>query len=172
MPDKSPHKYPRSCATYEVAPGVRVLPADMRRVPSLGVFRWAERRVTFEDGRKGLAWVPLLKIKEAWMRITEAARLPLGLSAECIQTLIRAGFVTGSRGTPHSTQVNVLSLLEHLDATARDEHFWTRERVQRYKDWMVKATKKPGANGNANHVTAAPPEAAMVTLQPDEMREP
>lgn len=165
MPDKSHIKYPRPARAVQVAPNVRVLPANMNTVPRVAVLEWRERPVTFEDGRKGTAFVPIMRIKRAWMRITEAAKLPIGLSEEIILTLGRAGFIELGRATPHSSNVNVVSLLDHIEATAVDPDYWTRERVQRYKDWLTKK-KKPKAQGLSHSLPVSashslPPQEAM-----------
>jgi hypothetical protein len=138
MPSRSLLRHPRPADGAQVAPGVRVLPVDLRKIPAVLVAEAVEKRVTFADGTKGIAYVYVNRVHDAWMRVTEAAeKLPLGLSEEVILTLIRAGFVEGSRAAPHSCMVNVVSLLEHIDTTADDPDFWTRERLQTYKDYSV-----------------------------------
>jgi hypothetical protein len=136
MPRFSDETFPRPVRAVEVSPGTKLLPVDLRRVPALGVFEWVYKQVQFEDGSRGTACVPVLRIKEAWLRVSEAEKLPLGLSAEVIVRLIRGGFVEGAQPAPNNTTVNVLSLLDHFEQTREDPDYWTPERRKRFKEGM------------------------------------
>lgn len=141
MPSQSEAKYPRHARKIEVAPGVKILPIDMRKIPALVVAVAKRRRVKFLDTptqEVGFAITYHERVHSAWLRITEAAKLPLGLSEQVIHTLVRAGFVKGGRAAPNSNTVNVVNLLEHIEETAADPYFWTKERLQQYKDWVPK----------------------------------
>lgn len=134
MPSPSETNHPRPAKKIEVAPGLFVLPANFAKIPALGVFEWMKRRVTFEDGRQGHAYVPVIRVNDAIMRVSEAEKLPLGMSEEVIMKLIRAGFVEGSRGAPNTKTVNIVSLLEHIEETSANPDFWDTERRRLYKE--------------------------------------
>ncbi len=88
------------------------------------------------SGGEGTAYIPLTRIREAWLRVSEAEKLPVGLSAEVMVKLIKGGFVQGSTPAPHSTIINMLDLLRHIEETAEDPDFWTDDRLERYKHGM------------------------------------
>lgn len=137
MPRFRDDTFPRPVRQVEVAPGVKILPVDVRSIPAYGMFEWVSRRVIFEDtNQRGVAYVPVMRIREAWIRLSEAERLPFGLSAEVIARLIRGGFVEGGQPAPNNTVVNVVSLLAHYDATLEDLDFWTPERRKRFKEGL------------------------------------
>jgi hypothetical protein len=141
MPSQSEAKYPRHARKIEAAPGVHVLPMDVRKIPGIVASVAKRRRVKFLDvpGQpEGYAFTYHERVHDAWLRITEAAKLPLGLSEQVIHTLVRAEFVQGHRAAPNNCAVNVVSLLAHIQTTAEDPYFWTKERLQRYKDWVPK----------------------------------
>ena len=145
MPSPSEAKYPRPARAAEVAPGVKVLPIDLRKIPTLIVSKAKRRRVRFLDVEgqpEGFAITYHEQVHSAHLRITEAAKLPLGLCEQVIHTLVRAGFVKGGRVAPNSCTVDVVSLLEHMARTEEDPFFWTKERLQRYKDWVPKYAGK------------------------------
>lgn len=128
MPSLSKNTFPRPVRTIHVAPGTEVIPADLRTIPALGVFEW--RRNT--DG----TYTPLVRVRDAWLRVSEAEKLPLGLSAEVISKLVRGGFVVGSQAAPNNFMVNVASLLEHIEECAEDPDYWTTERRNRFRDGL------------------------------------
>lgn len=130
MPSPTEETFPRPVVAIQVAPGVmgRVIPADLKKIPALGVFEWIDNR----DG----TYTPSIRVKEAWLRVSEAEKLPLGLSAEVMFKLIKGGFVIGAQGAPHSTTINITDLLRHLEETAEDPGFWTAERRERYANGM------------------------------------
>lgn len=130
MPSQTDTSFPRPVQSIHVAPHVEVIPVDLRRIPALGVFEWRRR----PDG----SYQPQCRVHECWLRVSEAEKLPLGLSAEVIVRLIRGGFVEGGRPAPNSTTVNVVSLLEHYEATREDPHFWTAERIDLYRHGLAK----------------------------------
>jgi hypothetical protein len=135
MPSPSEQNHPRPARLIEVAPGTEILPVDLRKVPQLGVFDWTRKKVVFPDsGKEGFAYVPVVRVHDAWMRISEAEKLPLGLSEEVIVKLIRGGFVEGGRGAPNSKTVNVISLLDHIEETRANPDFWGAEERRRYKE--------------------------------------
>lgn len=134
MPSPSHTTFPRPARNVEVAPGVRILPVDLGKIPAIAVCEAVRKRVTFEDGRTGYAYIYIERIHDAWLRISEAEKLNLGLSEEVIVKLIKAGFVEGGRAAPNSKTVNVVSLLEHIEETREDPDFWTPERKQRYRE--------------------------------------
>lgn len=130
MPSPTEDTFPRPVFTLEVAPGVigKVLPADVKKIPGIGIFDWLDNR----DG----TFTPVVRVKEAWLRVSEAEKLPLGLSAEVMFKLLKGGFVQGSAPAPHSTIVNISDLLRHIEECAEDPAFWTNERKQRYAEGM------------------------------------
>jgi len=130
MPSPTESTFPRPVFKLEVAPNVigKVLPADVRKVPALGIFDWIDNR----DG----SFTPVIRVKEAWLRVSEAEKLPLGLSAEVLFKLMKGGFVMGSAPAPHSTIINVSDLLRHIEECAEDPDYWTAERRQRYNEGM------------------------------------
>ncbi|MFZ4764911.1 MAG: hypothetical protein ACOYMN_08135 [Roseimicrobium sp.] len=130
MPSQTEASFPRPCRSIQVAPNVHVLPVDIRRVPTLGVFEWHRKACHACGG----GYYPVIRIEDAWMRVSEVEKLPLGLSAEVITKLIKGGFVEGCKAAPNSTTVNVASLLEHYEATSEDPEFWTREKLERYRN--------------------------------------
>jgi hypothetical protein len=112
----------------EVAPGTKVLPVDVRRIPALGVFEWKSNG----DG----TYTPYERVKDAWLRVSECEMLPLGLSAEVITKLFRGGFIIGSQPAPNNIVIQVNSLLEHIEECSEDTEYWTSERRQRFRDGM------------------------------------
>lgn len=103
-----------------------MLPVDLRKVPAMGVFEWIRQA----DG----SYRPVERIHDAWMRVSEVERLPLGLTAEVLMKLVKGGFVEGGQMAPNSTTVNIMSLLSHLEDTREDPDYWTAERRQRYRE--------------------------------------
>jgi hypothetical protein len=136
MPSPTEQTFPRPAKRVEVAPDVQVLPIDMRRIPAMTVADWVKKKVTFEDGSKGEAYIPVARVHDAWMRVSEVEGLPLGLCSEVLMKLIRGGFVEGGPLGPNSNTVNVASLLEHIENVRADPEFWTRERRQAYREGM------------------------------------
>ena len=130
MPSPTESTFPRPVWGMNIAPGRigKTLPADLRKVPALGVFDWQRNA----DG----SYTPCVRVKEAWLRVSEAEKLPLGLSAEVLFKLVKGGFVMGSAPAPHSTIINVSDLLRHIEECAEDPDFWTSERLDRYKNGM------------------------------------
>ena len=130
MPSPTETTFPRPVFHMQVAPGVvgRVLPADIRKIPALGIFDWVDNR----DG----SFTPSIRVKEAWLRVSEAEKLPIGLSAEVMMKLVKGGFVIGSSPAPHSTIISMTDLLRHIEECAEDPGFWTAERKQRYAEGM------------------------------------
>lgn len=128
MPSLSKNTFPRPVRAIRVAPGTEVIPVDVRTIPALGVFEWRHNA----DG----TYTPLLRVKDAWLRVSEAEKLPLGLSAEVISKLVRGGFVVGSQAAPNNFMVNVASLLEHIEECAEDPDYWTTERRNRFRDGL------------------------------------
>jgi hypothetical protein len=126
MPSLSESVFPRPVRRIDVAPGTHILPVDLRRVPALGVFDWRHNG----DG----TYSPIIRVKDALMRVSEVERLPLGLSAEVIMKLYRGGFIDGSQPAPNNIIINVMSLLEHIEECAADPDYWTKERRQIFKD--------------------------------------
>jgi hypothetical protein len=138
MPSPTEQTFPRPAKRVEVAPDVQVLPIDMRRIPAMTVTDAVKKRVTFEDGRKGEAYVFIERVHDAWMRVSEVEKLPLGLCSEVLMKLIRGGFVEGGQIAPNTTTVNIQSLLDHIEETRADPEFWSAhpERRKRYKEGM------------------------------------
>lgn len=134
MPKLSEETFPRPVRKIEVAPDVRILPMELRRIPAIAVTEAVMKNVTFEDGTKGTAYIFVERVHDAWLRVSEAEKLPLGMSAEVIMKLIRTGFVEGSQGAPCNLMVNVRSLLDHIEQTREDPEFWTPERRRRFKE--------------------------------------
>jgi hypothetical protein len=130
MPSPTEETFPRPVFALHVAPGTigKTLPADVRKLPALGIFDWIANR----DG----TYTPSVRVKEAWLRVSEAEKLPLGVSAEVLFKLIKGGFVMGSAPAPHSTIVNIPDLLRHIEECAEDPAFWTSERKKRYAEGM------------------------------------
>ncbi|WP_395737432.1 hypothetical protein [Prosthecobacter sp.] len=130
MPSPTETTFPRPVFGLKVAPNVvgKTLPADVRKIPALGIFDWADNR----DG----SFTPVVRVKEAWLRVSEAEKLPLGVSAEVMFKLIKGGFVIGSAPAPHSTIINISDLLRHIEECAEDPDFWTTERRKRYAEGM------------------------------------
>ena len=130
MPSPTEDTFPRPVFPLQVAPGVmgRRLPAEMSKIPALGIFDWVDNR----DG----SFTPSIRVKEAWLRVSEAEKLPIGLSAEVMMKLVKGGFVIGSAPAPHSTIISMTDLLRHIEECAEDPAFWTCERKQRYADGM------------------------------------
>jgi hypothetical protein len=128
--------FPRPAREIEVAPGTKVLPVDVRKIPAIGMFTWKRQVLTLQDGRRVVAYIPVEEVHDAYMRLSEVEKkLPLGMSSEVIKKLILAGFVEGAKVTPTDTKVNVRSLLEHFEACRADWQFWERDgRRQRYSD--------------------------------------
>ncbi len=138
--------FPRPAREIQVAPGVKVLPVDVRRIPAIGMFTWRRVKCTLENGQKVYAYLPVEEVHDAWMRLSEVEKkLPLGMSSEVIKKLILAGFVEGSKVTPTDTKVNVRSLVEHFENCRADWHFWERDnRRQRYTDGVEMDMEEDG----------------------------
>ena len=135
MPSLSPDAFPRPARVVQVAPGVRVLPVEEKRVPSIVITELVWHRVTFSDGSQGRALVPVDRVHDRWMRLSEIeAKLRLGLSAEVIQKLWRGGFITGTQAAPNNILIDVVDLLRHIEDTAADPDYWTTELRNRYRD--------------------------------------
>jgi hypothetical protein len=136
MPSPTEQTFPRPAKSVEVAPGVDVLPIDMRRIPAMTVSEAVRKKVTFEDGTKGHAYIFVERVHVAWMRVSEVEKLPLGLCSEVLMKLIRGGFVEGGQMAPNSTTVNIQSLLDHIEETREDPEFWSAhpERRKAYKE--------------------------------------
>lgn len=135
MPSLSSDTYPRPVRRIEVAPGVHVLPVDLKRIPALGIMEWNQLKVQMPDGTTKNVYEPVERVHEAWLRISEAEKLPLGLSAEVIRKLIAGGFVEGGRAAPNNATVNILDLLRHVEETREDWDFWKRDgRRQRFEN--------------------------------------
>lgn len=130
MPSPTETTFPRPVFRLNVAPGVvgKVRPADIRKIPALGIFDWQSNG----DG----TFTPVIRVKEAWLRVSEAEKLPLGVSAEVMFKLVKGGFVIGSAPAPHSTIISITSLLEHIETCAEDPDFWTPERRRLYAEGM------------------------------------
>lgn len=130
MPSPTETTFPRPVFPLRVAPGVigRTLPADVRKIPALGIFDWWDNR----DG----TFTPVVRVKDAWLRVSEAEKLPLGVSAEVMFKLVKGGFVVGSAPAPHSTIINITDLLRHIEECAEDPDYWTSERRKRYAEGM------------------------------------
>lgn len=129
MPRLSESKFPRPVEGVQVAPTVSIVPLEKRKIPALGLHDWIDNR----DG----TYTPILRIKEAWMRVSEVERLPLGISAEVIVKLWQGGFIEGAQPGPNNTVINVRSLLEHYEETAANPEYWKdSERLQRYRDGL------------------------------------
>ncbi len=130
MPSPSEDTFPRPVWAANVAPGVigKVIPLDKRKVPAIIVADMIDNR----DG----SYTPVARVKDAWLRVSEAEKLPLGLSAEVMFKLIKGGFVMGAQGAPHSTTINISDLLRHIEETADDPGFWTADRKERYANGM------------------------------------
>lgn len=143
MPSFSEETYPRPVRLVEVAPGTTVLPVDLRRVPALAVMAFKPVKVKLPSGITVTAFTVVDEIHDAWLRISEAERLPFGLSAEVIRKLINGGFVEGNRAAPNNSMVNIRSLLEHIEATRNDWDFWKRDgRKQRFDDGVDFSTEE------------------------------
>lgn len=130
MPSPTETTFPRPVFKLQVAPGVigTRLPADVRKIPALGIFDWSS------NGNG--TFTPVVRVKEAWLRVSEAEKLPLGVSAEVMFKLIKGGFVIGSAPAPHSTIINISDLLRHIEECAEDPEYWTKERRDRYAHGM------------------------------------
>lgn len=130
MPSPTESTFPRPVFRLMVAPDRigKVQPADVRKIPALGIFDWTRNG----DG----TFSPVIRVKEAWLRVSEAEKLPLGVSAEVMFKLIKGGFVIGSAPAPHSTIINVSDLLRHIEECAEDPNYWTSERKKRYAEGM------------------------------------
>jgi len=130
MPSPTESTFPRPVFQLRVAPDVigKVRPADIRKIPAIGIFEWRDNR----DG----SFSPQIRVKEAWLRVSEAEKLPLGVSAEVMFKLIKGGFVIGSAPAPHSTIINISDLLRHIEDCAEDPNFWNSERRKRYAEGM------------------------------------
>lgn len=132
MPSVSEETWKRPVKPVRVTPETKVLPAPPARIPALAVFEWVAK----PDG----SYVPRQRIEEAYMRLSEVEKLPLGLTKEVIVKLYRAGFIDGHCAAPNSTMINVISLLEHVEKTRDDPYFWTEKRIAQYRganDWIV-----------------------------------
>ena len=128
MPRLSDDTFPRPVQSIQVAPSVSIIPADIRKIPALGIFEW--------KGNGDGTYTPFVRVKDAWLRVSEAEKLPLGLSAEVIVKLFRGGFIIGSQPAPNNIIINVASLLDHIEECGEDPDYWTREKRQRFKDGM------------------------------------
>lgn len=98
------------------------LPAKM--IPRVGVTDWQPAG----DG----TYRPIVRIHEAMVRVTDAARVT-GLPYLALRRLITAGFVRGDQPTPGNVLIDLHSYYDHVQAT-RDPEFWTAERRQRYSE--------------------------------------
>ena len=134
MPSLSEETYPRPVRLVEVAPGVKFLAVKPDRIPALAVCEAVPMQIKMTDGTTRTVYHFRERIHEAWLRVSEAERLPLGLSAESINKLIAAGMVEGGRGAPNAAMVNVISLLDHIETNREDPEWWDREdRRRRFK---------------------------------------
>lgn len=126
MPRLSEAKYPRPVIKIEVAPSATVLPVDRCKIPAIGLFDWI-------DNNNG-TFTPVIRVKDAWLRVSEVEKLPLGLSAEVIVKLWQGGFIEGSAAGPNNTSINVRSLLDHIEECAADPEYWKdSEKLNRYR---------------------------------------
>lgn len=123
----------------EVAPGTKILPVDIKRIPALGIFEWKALKVQNADGSLRTVYEPVERVHDAWLRISEAEKLPFGMSAEIIRKLVAGGFIEGGRAAPNNATINVVSLLQHIEDTRGDWDYWKRDgRRQRFEngvDW-------------------------------------
>ncbi|MBE7497092.1 MAG: hypothetical protein HS117_19295 [Verrucomicrobiaceae bacterium] len=101
------------------------VPAERGKVRALGVLTW-------QVGRHG--YQPEMMVQDAFMRVSEVERLPLGISAEVLFRLVRGQFVRGTAAAPASTFVDVWDLLDHYEQTSGPNAtaFWDEERRARY----------------------------------------
>jgi hypothetical protein len=143
MPRQSEDQFPRPVRNIEVAPGVivpSIRPLTPDRIPALGVFEWRQVKLYDAKGRTVSAFIPVERVEVAWLRISEAVKLWLGLSKEVICRLVAAGFVEGGRAAPSSATVNVWSLLKHIEDTREDWQYWERDgRRDRYRNALTYA---------------------------------
>lgn len=136
MPSVSEETWKRPVKPVRVTPETKVLPAPPARIPALAVFEWVAK----PDG----SYVPRQRIEEAYMRLSEVEKLPLGLTKEVIVKLYRAGFIDGHCAAPNSTMINVISLLDHIEKTRDDPYFWTAKRIEQYREannWIVNRSR-------------------------------
>ena len=101
------------------------VPVERGKVRALGVLTWLATRHGYQ---------PDMMIHDAFMRISEVERLPLGISAEVLFRLVRGQFVRGTAAAPASTMVDVWDLLDHYEQTSgpNASAYWTAERRERY----------------------------------------
>lgn len=125
MPRLSEKSFHRPARVVHVAPGVTTIPTDVRTVPAVCVSDLVWHNVVFKDGSHGRALVPVDRVWDRWMRLSEIeSKLRLGLSAEVINKLWRGGFITGSQAAPNNILIDIVTLLEHIETTANDPDFW------------------------------------------------
>jgi len=129
MPKLKEEKFPRPVQVVHVAPSVSIVPAETKRIPACGFFDWVNNR----DG----SYTPVMRIKDAWMRLSEVEKLPLGMSAEVIVKLWQGGFIEGSQPAPNNTVINVRSLIEHVEECAANPDYWQdSEKRSRFRDGL------------------------------------
>jgi len=113
--------------TIQITPGLSVQPAPLAAVPAFGVVEWTR----LADGR----FEPKLLVHSEWFKLTRDPSKQLGLpvSRDTLLRLGRAGFIQLRRFTPFEIQVNLQSLIEHLENCEEDD-FWTPERIEQYRE--------------------------------------
>lgn len=110
----------------ELAPGMKIAPLPSEHVPEIAIARLQP----MGDG----TYRPVIKIYEADMRVTEAARL-LNVDYRMLSRLARAGFIKSSQPSPNNHQISLASWFEHVDAVRADPEFWLKEKNrQRYRE--------------------------------------
>lgn len=129
MPSPTEETFPRPVWKLTVHPkmiGLRK-PAQIEQIPGLGIFRWHDR----EDG----TYEPRVELHDAWLRIGDVESLPIGgLTTEVTRKLVNGGFVFACSPAPSLTLVNISDLLRHREEVSEDPHWWTPDRVRRYKE--------------------------------------
>lgn len=129
MPSPTEDTFPRPVWPLVVHPkmiGLRK-PVPMEQIPGLGIFRWHD----CDDG----TFEPRVELHDAWLRMGDVESLPIGgLTTEVTRKLISGGFIYACAPAPSLTLVNISDLLRHREETSEDPHWWTPERLRRYKE--------------------------------------
>lgn len=129
MPKLKDFKFPRPVQAITVAPGVKLIPIDKDKIPSVGICDW------INNGNG--SYTPVIRVTDAWMRLSEVELLPFGMSAEVIMKLYQGGFVEGARPAPNNTTINVRSLIAHIEECSADPDYWAdSERLNRFKNGL------------------------------------
>jgi hypothetical protein len=118
LPSNKPVQVTPDQRARKVAP----LPAEL--TPLFAVSAWQPAG----DG----TYRPVAKLYERGVSTAEAEKLT-GISPDTLRRLIRAGFVIGGQPTPGKFEVNLPSLMAHIEAT-RDPEFWTEARRQKWSE--------------------------------------